>query len=126
MLVRALKASGGGGTPTLLWQNNGTSVPSSPITLANLSSYTHLLFKFNSGDGNVELWGMGKISNGGGYMIGAFLSGDIYATARQFTISGNTITFEPSTSYEARMNSSGQWTNNSYAIPLEIYGVSIS
>ena len=115
-----------GGGATLLWENSGTSVPSSPITINGLSKYTHLIFLCNSGDGNQEYWCMNTIDDTYPLITGDFLnSGNGYVVTRSYSISGDTITFNSSASYEWRIGSGSNWTQNVYAIPLKIYGMKL-
>lgn len=115
--------SGGGGA-TLLWENSGTSVPS-PITIDNLTSYTHLIFYFAPGDGAANDWCMQPTDKSNGFISGDIMGADSYLVCRNYSISGNIVSFNTSTSYEWRIGTSSIWTNNSYAIPLKIYGIKL-
>lgn len=124
MLVRMNNSAiSGGESPKLLWEGDGT-LPTT-ITLSEAAeNFTHLIFYFYGGEGGsgCNTYGICEVGKVPLYS-GSFNNGQNLIAARGYSVSGTTLTFEQ-TSHEYSM-SGGHWQNNTYAIPLKIYGLNI-
>ena len=110
----------GGGTKDLLWTNSGNTCPAS-VQLNGLSNYDYLLFHISAGqDGAITDCIVNPSDSSS--QLALLARAGAYFMIRIIFISGDTVTFEQ-TSYEHQIGGTGKWSNNTYCVPLEIYGV---